>query len=304
MSNATSLLSSNASTKKKQQKQGFWEKLENIQQSQGGSRLQALGTLLLTSVQEDYAESLGVELGGEFRTAYNYWKSRNENQQYLSNSTTHPTLVLGDRPLSLTLVRAWESLGWWPKTKVMLGLVWSSLQKPKPDEIRAWLELVMREESDVLTESLQELRKHFPSLHTTIIAERDAWLAAKLVQTCRILAQLQQQYTTTSSKAMFASGESKEGQRTSSSRKKRLVAIVGAGHVPGIVQWLTGNHSYAPTNRSPEDILLNLTATQRWNNDALVQTEMIPMWIQDVTQLQRNDAWSWAEPTTIAGPPQ
>jgi len=271
-------------------KQDFWEKLDNIRQSQGGSRLQALSTLLLTSVQEDYAETLGVELGGEFRAAHRYWKAKNQAPSRTPTgqlAPPNPSLVLGDRPLSLTLVRAWESLWWWPKTKVIAGLMWSSFRKPNPDEIRAWLESVLREESDVLTESLQELRQHFPSLHTTIIAERDAWLAAKLVQTCRVLTQ---QYLQT-------------GVR------KRVVGIVGAGHVPGIIQWLTGNVTSSPLasssasiSSSPEAILLNLTSTKRWKNDEIVQQEMVPIWTREVTQVQRNEEWSWTDPSTATPP--
>jgi len=235
----------------------FWDKLDSIQQAQGGSRLQALSTVLLTSVQEDYAKELGVELGGEFRAAYQYWQK--------AANPTH--LILGDRPLHLTLIRAWESLWWWPKIKVMVGLLWSCVQKPKPEEIKKWLDSVLQEESDVLTESLNDLAKHFPSLHKTIISERDAWLAAKLVQSCRVLAGNHQRQT--------------------------MVAIVGAGHVPGICQWLTNTTS----SRPPEAILQELSTTRRWAKDETVQQEMIPKWVNEVTQLQDmpDGAWMWAE---------
>ena len=296
-------------------KLGFWDKLNKIQQSQGGSRLQALSTLLLTSVQEDYAEALGVELGGEFRAAHRFWMARPHQEPTTtttpSSSTAnapgiprkHVSLVLGDRPLSLTLVRAWESLWWWPKTKVMIGLLLSSLQKPNPEEIRAWLESVLRDESDVLTQSLQELQKHFPSLHTTIIAERDAWLSSKLVQTCRIYAEQyhvektrQLQETRHSS---LPSARRHHHSTVVTPRKRRIVAIVGAGHLPGIVQWLTGN--VTTEFSTPEQILANLTATKRWEKDAVVQQEMIPSWIHDVTEVHRHDnTWSWAEPSMAA----
>eukprot|EP00977_Amphora_coffeiformis_P003384 scaffold630_cov174-Amphora_coffeaeformis.AAC.4 len=244
------------------EKLSWTQRIANIQESQGGSKFQALATLLLTSVQEDYADTLGVELGGEFRAAHEYWKSqrRTQMQQYPPNNA-FPVLILGDRPLSLTLVRAWESLTWWPKLKVMGGLLWSSFSKPNPEEIRSWLESVLREESDVLTESLAELRHHFPSLHTTIIAERDAWLACKLVQTCRIL------------------------RGAVRPRRSKLVAIVGAGHVPGIVQMLTASNP----GQTTEAILHDLCQTQRWQTDELMQKQIIPQWVNDVTQVQDPD---------------
>lgn len=235
------------------------QRVANVQESQGGSKFQAATTLLLTSVQEDYADTLGVELGGEFRAAHEYWKAqRRIEMQRNPPDSALPVLILGDRPLSLTLVRAWESLTWWPKIKVMGGLLWSSFSKPKPEEIREWLESVLREESDVLTESLAELRHHFPSLHTTIIAERDAWLACKLVQTCRIL------------------------RGAVRPRRAKLVAIVGAGHLPGIVQMLTSPNS----SQSTEAILHDLCQTQKWRDDEVMQEQVVPQWVNDVTQVQ------------------
>ena len=242
-------------------KLSWGQRIAHIQESQGGSKWQAICTLLLTSVQEDYANTLGVELGGEFQAAHEYWKAQRlrklqQQQMYYSATKSYfPVLILGDRPLSLTLVRAWESLTWWPKIKVMMGLLWSSFSKPKPDEIRAWLESVLQEESDVLTESLAELRQHFPSLHTTIIEERDAWLACKLVQTSRILR---------------------------GPRRATIVAIVGAGHIPGIVQMLTTNNH----NQTAEGMLMDLCQTKRWQNDDIIQKEILPQWVNDVTQVQ------------------
>ena len=247
-----------ANDNKSSQKPAFLERLRETQQAQGGGRMQALSTLLLTSVQEDYAKELGVELGGEFRCAHRYWKN-------CSSADRRPHLVLGDRPLHLTLVRAWESLRWWPKLKVVAGLLWSSLRKPNREEIRAWLESVMREETDVLTESFQELRKHFPTLYTTIISERDAWLAAKLTQTSVALSR----------------------QAPPNGEQMSMVAIVGAGHVPGICQWLT-NQTTSTTARTPEDVLAELVTTKRWARDEHVQQEAIPSWIYEVRELQDN----------------
>jgi pheromone shutdown protein TraB len=241
---------------------GFWDRIKAMQQEQGGSKVQALSSVLLTSVQEDYASELGVELGGEFRAAYRYWQQRQEG----------PNLILGDRPLQITLIRAWESLWWWPKIKVMAGLLYSSWQKPDKEELIKWLDSVQREESDVLTESLNELRKHFPTLHTCIIEERDAWLAAKLIQVCRAL-----------------------GSRPSlplGGKKQVVVAIVGAGHVPGMSEWLTQTNS----TETPEQVLSRLVTTRRFAKDAGSE-QLTASWINEVTELQStpNAAWTAAQ---------
>lgn len=243
------LLEGGSEKEQNETNKSFWEKVKLNQETTNSTRLQSICTLLLTSVQQDYADDLGVELGGEFRCAHQYW---------LGKKNCH--LILGDRPLSLTLVRAWESLSFFGRTKVMLGLLWSSFRKPNPEELREWLRSVLRDETDVLTESFVELRRHFPTLYTTIIEERDAWLAAKIVQTVRAL--------------------------QNARRESTIVAIVGAGHMPGILQWLTAPPKNATT---PEEILKPLTLTKKWANDEVVQKDYAPAWIHEVTELNRED---------------
>ena len=216
----------------------FWEKVAVVSKN-GMTRASAVGTVLLTTVQQDYAKSLGVELGSEFRVAYEYCLK------------SHPTiLILGDRPLRITLVRAWESLSWWGKVRVLAGLAWNSIRRTDPNELREWMQKILMEgETDVLTESIAELRKHFPTLERVILQERDAYMACKLYQTCRMLPR---QYN------------------------HSIVAIVGAGHVTGICQWLTNT----TTNKSPEEILEGLVQTKKWGDAPSVR----PL-VTDVTQL-------------------
>jgi pheromone shutdown protein TraB len=269
--NTTTTITNNSTSSGSGTDIGFWDRIRAMRQEQGGSVIQALSSVLLTSVQEDYASELGVELGGEFRAAYRYWQQQQQQQQQHGPeraTDTIPNLILGDRPLHVTLIRAWESLWWWPKVKVMAGLVWSSWQKPDKEELIKWLESVRREESDVLTESLNELCKHFPTLHTCIIEERDAWLAAKLVQSCQALS-------------------SRQG-----SRKQIVVAIVGAGHVPGISEWLVKTNA----TETPEQVLSRLVTTRRFSKDPAAE-QMAASWVKEVTELQNapDSAWTWAQ---------
>ena len=126
-------------------------------------------------------------------------------------------MILGDRPVFLTLTRAWESLRIWGKAKLLVGLLISTLQKPSPEELKEWMEKILGDDSgDLLTESIAELAKHFPTLEKVIISERDAYMSCKLYQTCRELL------------------VSDPG-----THRYRMVAIVGAGHVEGMCNWLT-----------------------------------------------------------------
>lgn len=212
------------SQEKKLTKKRWWKRQKHAKEEASGKKansLHGMASNMLTSMQQDYADSLGVELGGEFRTAYNYWEKKCADE-----SEVH--MILGDRPLYLTLTRAWESLGIWGKTKLLIGLFISTLQKPNPDELREWMESILADDSgDILSKSIEELKKHFPTLEQVIIRERDAYMACKLYQTCRQLLIADRQ-----------------------SPKQRLVAIVGAGHVHGMCHWLT-----AGSGKAPEQVL-------------------------------------------------
>ncbi|KAI2490484.1 TraB-like protein [Fragilaria crotonensis] len=211
----------------------FWDRVQLVRQRSGMSHSSAMGTVLLTSVQDEYAESLGVELGGEFHAAWEYCQVH------------RPICILGDRPLQITLLRAWESLSWWGKTKCLLALLWSSWQKPNPEELREWMQSILQGDSDVLTESMAELRKSFPSLERVILKERDAYLACKIFQTCRHL-DYRENHT--------------------------MVAIVGAGHGKGICQWLTDGNG-----QTPEQILSEIVQTKKHTD--------VDFLVKEVTQL-------------------
>ena len=208
------------------EKKRWWHRLKKPKRhdaGEGAKSLNGMAASMLTTMQKDFADSLGVELGGEFRVAYNYWEKRR------TATTVH--LILGDRPVFLTLTRAWESLGIWGKAKLLIALFISTLQKPNPDELREWMKSILADETgDLLSKSIEDLKKHFPTLEEVIIRERDAYMACKLYQTCRQLLVAPNAPLT-----------------------QRLVAIVGAGHVPGMVHWLTvGN------GKLPEEVLEGL----------------------------------------------
>jgi pheromone shutdown-related protein TraB len=104
-----------------------------------------------------------------------------------------------DRDIRITLSRTWRAMGLWNKIKLLFQLVLSIGEDTdlKEDDIER-----MKQE-DVLESVLSELGKSLPTIQDTIIDERDQYLAQKI--------------------------------RTSSGNK--IVAVVGAGHVPGIKRY-------------------------------------------------------------------
>ena len=110
-------------------------------------------------------------------------------------------LVLADRDINTTLARFWRSMSFWDKIKMFFQLIFSfgDSKEIKEEDIEK-----MKKE-DMLQTILSELKKSHPILEKIIISERDAYLASKI---------------------QSASGN-------------KIVAVVGAGHIPGIKKYIT-----------------------------------------------------------------
>ncbi len=112
--------------------------------------------------------------------------------------------VLADRDVSVTLRRCWSRLSWWN----MFKLFFSSLVGIFEPQKISQEEVERLKRSDALEEALKELAEHLPEVQQTLVDERDQYLAAKI----------------------FAA----PGQK--------VVAIVGAGHLQGISNYLGKVH--------------------------------------------------------------
>jgi pheromone shutdown-related protein TraB len=104
---------------------------------------------------------------------------------------------LADRDVRITLARTWRRMGWWTRIKLIFQLLLSFGQA---EEIDAE-EVERLKQQDVLESVLAEVGRSMPEVRHTLIDERDQYLAAKI--------------------------------RSAPGRK--IVAVVGAGHVPGII---------------------------------------------------------------------
>jgi len=107
---------------------------------------------------------------------------------------------LADRDIRTTLSRAWRLMGLWTKIKLLTQLVTSIGEVDSIEKA----DIEKMKEKDVLETLLSEIGDLLPELRRVLIDERDQYLTAKI--------------------------------RTAPG--KRIVAVVGAGHVPGIQkQW-------------------------------------------------------------------
>jgi pheromone shutdown-related protein TraB len=143
-----------------------------------------LSNLLLASFQKRIAKKMDVIPGAEMLKAV-------ETAEAVGAS-----VWLADRDIQTTLSRAWRSMGWWTRIKLLSQLLTSM---SKAEEVTEE-EIERLKQQDVLESVLSGVGSSMPKLKTILIDERDLYLMAKIRQ---------------------APG-------------RKIVAVVGAGHVPGI----------------------------------------------------------------------
>lgn len=107
---------------------------------------------------------------------------------------------LVDREIRTTLLRAWRKTGLWKKLKLVATLVASLFESQQLDEE----ELARLRQSDTLSAMLDEMGTLLPSVKTILVDERDLYMAHHIRN---------------------APGN-------------RIVAVVGAAHLPGILRQL------------------------------------------------------------------
>jgi pheromone shutdown-related protein TraB len=122
----------------------------------------------------------------------------------------HLPIALVDRDITVTLKRAWRLMGIREKFRV----VWEFLKAMVgfDDEELEELDLQELMKQDVLSQMMEEFSKIAPSASKVLIAERDQYIAQKIYE------------------------ESKKG---------KVVAVVGAGHLNGIKKFLQGPSLHA-----------------------------------------------------------
>ncbi len=150
-----------------------------------------LAQTFLASVQRRLGEEYGVEPGSEMIAAMQ------EAEKY------HLKIALVDRDITVTLKRAWRTMGFrekfrvgWEFLKAMIGYDEEELEE---------LDLKELMKQDVISQMMEEFSAIAPSAAQVLIHERDQYIAQKILD------------------------ESKKG---------KVLAVVGAGHLKGIEEHL------------------------------------------------------------------
>ncbi|NMA68735.1 MAG: TraB/GumN family protein [Desulfitobacterium sp.] len=122
-------------------------------------------------------------------------------------------LVLADRNIQITFSRIWYNVGFWGKAKLLTEIMLSILD----DEEITEEELEKLKNQDMLNGILHDFREKYPQLKTPLIDERDQYLAQKIKD---------------------APGN-------------KVVAVLGAAHIPGITQEIHREHDLNKLNELP-----------------------------------------------------
>ncbi len=120
---------------------------------------------------------------------------------------------LADRDIRITLSKVWRAMGSWDKLKLLFQIF---LSLGKMDDINKEDVEKMKQE-DMLQSVLAEVGKSLPVLKTILIDERDRYLA----------------------------------QKVKTAPGKKIVAVVGAGHVPGIKKYMEADSDLNELEKIP-----------------------------------------------------
>jgi pheromone shutdown-related protein TraB len=137
---------------------------------------------------------------------------------------------LADREIRITLSRAWRLMGFWTKIKLMAQLLVSmgDMDDIKEEDIEEM------KKQDVLESVLSEIGSTLPELKSIIIDERDQYLTSKI----------------------------------RSAPGNKIVAVVGAGHIPGIKKYWDQDIDIAKLEEMPPKS--KITDVLKWGIPALI----------------------------------
>lgn len=165
-----------------------WQQLDIIEVLKSGKGFLLLANLVLAAFQKRIGSDVGVKPGDEMKAAVTI-------AEELSIKTE-----LVDRPIHITLKRAWAKNSLWGKSKLLAALLSSafSTEKLSAEQIEA---LKDKSEMDGM---MAEMAEYLPQVKEALIDERDRYLATKIWN---------------------APG-------------KKIVAVLGAGHLAGTETYL------------------------------------------------------------------
>lgn len=168
-------------------------KIQNITKTNG--LVNGLFYILMLNMSAKLTKDLGMAPGGEFRRAVEEMKRLRD-----------PVLHLGDRPLNITLQRAFNGLSLWQTIKIVFKLIFSNKTITKE-------EVEQCKQKDLLEELLEQMADEYPVFRDVFVTERDLYLCHSLTI------------------AALPTDRDEYGKP----KPVKVVGVVGIGHQKGIV---------------------------------------------------------------------
>ncbi|HOJ14843.1 MAG TPA: TraB/GumN family protein [Deltaproteobacteria bacterium] len=182
---------------------GLWQETDIFEVIRKKKASFLLANLVLSSFQRRIGKRLGVKPGDEMRAA----------MEEAEASGIEVALV--DRDVRVTLARAWRTLSFLEKVK----LLWAALVAVFEADELGEDDIERLKEQDALTVAVDAMAKTVPTVKKVLVDERDAYMAKKIADL----------------------------------EARRVVAVLGAGHLAGVAARL-GDTSYdiGPLEEIPE----------------------------------------------------
>jgi pheromone shutdown-related protein TraB len=138
-----------------------------------------------------------------------------------------PVLLI-DREIGTTLKRIYRNVPWWKRFTLFAGLIESVISKEKFSAA----EIEKLKEGDVLESSFAQFAENEKDLFRPLISERDEYMSARLIKEC------------------------------SENNYQHILAVIGAGHLNGMVQQLETQSITNPDERIAQ--LDTIPASSQW----------------------------------------
>uniref|UniRef100_A0A8R1HQD6 Zuotin-like zuotin homology domain-containing protein n=2 Tax=Caenorhabditis japonica TaxID=281687 RepID=A0A8R1HQD6_CAEJA len=178
--------------------------------------IQGILHVLLLSMSAHVTRELSMAPGGEFRAAHR-----------AAVATEMCRVVLGDRPIQVTLQRALASLSIWQKFRFFLHVAFSHREKITAEEVERC------KQRDLLEQLLAEMADDFPQLSQIFVEERDAYMTHAL-------------HSLVQRSAIEKRAQWLRGTTGQPFQPLTVVAVVGIGHTPGITAKWNQNVDFDP----------------------------------------------------------
>ena len=170
-----------------------WKNLDIVKVLKGGQGFVLMANLVLASFQKRMGADVGVKPGEDMKAAITVAEEMNV------------PAVMVDRPIQMTLKRAWAKNSLWGKCKLLAVLLSSAFEKSEmsAEEIER-----LKNESE-MDSMMNEIAEYLPAVKEVLIDERDRYLASRIWDA-----------------------------KVNGEAAKKIVAVLGAGHLPGVVRHL------------------------------------------------------------------